>query len=113
MADYDVNIPRLILTCLLGAILTAVVVVGLQVLYYGYVAGLERSEEPGGPPRELEALLDGQKTRLAEYRVVDREKGIVAIPISRAMELVVSELSAPDPGDSPDQDSSREDDHET
>ena len=97
MANYDVDVPRLALVGLLGAIGTATVVVALQVVYYRYEAGRERSERYIEPPRKLEALREAQGTRLTDYGVIDGEKGIVAIPINRAMGLVIDELAVETP----------------
>ena len=44
--------------------------------------------------RELvkaEALRAKQEVLLTDYRLIDRQKGVVAIPIERAMETVVRE----------------------
>jgi len=44
----------------------------------------------------LDALRLEQEVQLSEYRWVDRDQNVVAIPIERAMELVASEM-----GDAP------------
>jgi len=45
-------------------------------------------------PAELEALVKEQQAALSGYRWIDKEKKITAIPIDRAMELVVIESQA-------------------
>jgi len=93
MAEYGVNTQKLALAGLLGVVLTADVILGLTVLYYWYEGGLETSAKFTEPPAKLEALLAQQQTRLTDYRLIDREKGVVGIPIDRAMELVLAELA--------------------
>lgn len=95
MDEYSVNTPSLILAGLLGTILTVAAILGLQVVYYQYTASLEASQGPGQPQAEMEALRDRQQAVLADYGVIDPEKGVVAIPIDRAMELVVNDLAQP------------------
>ncbi len=91
MADYGLNTGRIIFAGLLGAILTIVAIVGLLALFYWQLDRMKLSEELLQPSAKLETLTAAQQTRLTDYRMLDAEKGIVAIPISRAMDLVVAE----------------------
>ena len=110
MAEYGVDTQKLLVAGLLSLILTAAVIVGLQVLYYQYEAGLLTSEKFDQPPAKLEALLADQRPRLTDYRVVDKEQAVVGVPIDRAMELVVAELSPPKAGDATDAETKPEED---
>lgn len=94
MADYGVQIGRIVFVGLLSVILTVDIVLGLQALYYWQLSSIEASESMHYPPAKLAALLTAQRARLADYRMVDTEKGIVSIPIGRAMDMVVAELSS-------------------
>jgi hypothetical protein len=78
---------------LLSVILTIDAVVGLQAMYYWQLDRLETSDDLYRPPAKLGTLLAAQQKLLTEYRMVDAKRGIVAIPIERAMELTVEELS--------------------
>jgi hypothetical protein len=95
MNNYDVNVSMIIFVALLGAILTTSVVLGMQVLYYRYEAGVETSPKFSEPEVKLQKLQAEQRAQLTEYRLLDAKKGIVAIPIDRAMELVVAALPHP------------------
>jgi hypothetical protein len=56
------------------------------------------------PPAELSAALSQQRAQLEGYRWIDRGKQIVAIPIGRAMAIVVgrgSDAYGPIPGAPP------------
>lgn len=94
MTDYGTNTRSLVLATLLGAILTVASILALVVVFYWYQDGLETSIRLGNRPVELETLREKQDAWLTDYRLMDPEKGIVAIPVSRAMVLVVDELSA-------------------
>lgn len=49
------------------------------------------------PRRNLEELRAAEERSLARYRWIDKEQGIVQIPVERAMELVAEEgLPAPE-----------------
>lgn len=95
MDDYGVNTQKVVLAGLLSVILAVAAVMALQVLYYRHLSDVEASERFSEPSPKLQKLLAEQEERLAEYRAVDAEKRIVAIPIDRAMERVVEELSGP------------------
>lgn len=51
-------------------------------------------------PADTARTADSQRERLGQYAVLDRKAGVVAIPIERAMRLVVEE-SASAPGGTP------------
>ena len=89
MADYGIQLGKVFFAGLLSVILTLDVVVGLQALYYWQLNRVEISEDICQPS----AKLNAQRTQLTDYRMVDAKQEIVAIPIGRAMELVVAELS--------------------
>lgn len=93
MNDYGISLGQLFFVGLLSIVLTAVAVMGLQALYYWQLDRVEASESLYPPSAKLDALLTAQEKRLASYAVVDEKKQIVAVPIRRAMELVVNELS--------------------
>lgn len=47
------------------------------------------------PARDLAALRAQKRAMLNEYRWIDRDKGIVRIPIERAMSLLIARSPAP------------------
>jgi hypothetical protein len=93
MADYGVNVGKLVFVGLLSVILTVDAIVGVQVLYYRQLGLVESSDDLYPPSAELDSQRAAQQKRLTDYWVVDPKKNVVAIPISRAMELVTTELS--------------------
>ncbi len=93
MADYGIPLSKLFFAGLLSLILTIDAIMGLQALYYWQLDRAETSADLYPPSSKLEKRLADQRTRLTDYRIEDAKKGIVAIPIGRAMQLVVHELS--------------------
>lgn len=78
-----------------GAILLVVVVVALQGLY-GQASQTElRRKIEAEKAVEIESLRARQLEQLSSYRWVDAKEGVVAIPIDRAMELVVERRRTP------------------
>jgi len=56
------------------------------------------------PPAELSAVLSAQRDKLSGYHWVDRDKGVVSIPIDRAMQIIAArgaDAYAPIPGAPP------------
>jgi hypothetical protein len=94
MDDYGVNVGKVIFVGLLSVILTADAIAGLQALYYWQLAQVETSDDLYASAADLEKETAAQRKRLTDYWVVDPNKHIIAIPVSRAMELVTAELSA-------------------
>lgn len=95
MREYeDVRTSTLALVGLLGAILTFAVVVLVMVVYYRVSAQERYQKQISQAPAELSNLVANQQAKLTEYRWVDQQKGVVTIPIDRAMQLVVAELSS-------------------
>lgn len=95
MAEYDdIKTSTVALVGFLGAIVLVAILFLLQVIYY-HVAAVQFEEKDVDPPiLELQNSLNAQQAQLAGYRWVDQAKGVVAIPIDRAMELVVRETPA-------------------
>lgn len=74
-----------------GAILLVVIVVALQGLF-GQASRSEYGRKvEAEKPVELESLRAAQLEQIGTYRWVDPKQGIVAIPIDRAMELLVEQ----------------------
>jgi hypothetical protein len=85
----EIDTPVTVVVGLVGAILVFVLVVALQALFQRVERDELERKVVAAPAQELESLRADQLETLSEYRYVDRAKGIVAIPIDRAMELEV------------------------
>jgi hypothetical protein len=86
--------PNTPLTALVGivfAILLFVVVVLLQAFFYRAEQQENIRKVVAVAPQELSQLRAQQAELLHSYKVIDLQKGVVAIPIDLAMKLVVTE----------------------
>jgi type II secretory pathway pseudopilin PulG len=86
--------PNTPLTALVGivfAILLFVVVVLLQAFFYRAEQQENVRKVVAVAPQELSQLRAQQEEVLHSYKVIDPQKGVVAIPIDVAMKLVVDE----------------------
>ena len=88
----DTNTPMLALVGFVGAILVFALIVGLQVLYYATAEKEREQKVIEAPTAESDSLIAEQKIKLTQYGWLDRKQNKVAIPIERAMELVVADL---------------------
>jgi hypothetical protein len=90
-SQNDVNTPLLALIGFLGSILVFAIIVLLTVVYYEAEEREEYVKNISQPYAEVDNLLASQQARLVEYRWVDEKNQVVAIPIQRAMQLVVAQ----------------------
>jgi hypothetical protein len=91
----DVNTPAIAMVGLISALVFFASIILLEVMFYDMEAQQRYEKDVSQPFLELTTLVERQQAKLAEYRWVDEKKGVVAIPIDRAMELVVADLSKP------------------
>ncbi len=78
----------------IGTVLLIMVVVLLQAFFYHAQRAEDERKAAVTSPAELRALQAEQRAQLAGYRWLDREKGVVAIPIEDAMRLEAERLNA-------------------
>ena len=90
----DLNTLKIAVVGLLGALVTVAIVLALQVLYYSAANQQFDRKVIQAPTTQSDTLLAEQAVKLTRYEWIDRQKNKVMIPIDRAMELVVKELSA-------------------
>lgn len=90
MESYD---PKSGLVAVVGVVSSVVLVaaiVVLQALYYR-AQDKENVRKAVFVPPEVQSVQAEQLGQLEGYRVVDPEREVVAIPIDRAMELLIAE----------------------
>jgi hypothetical protein len=66
-------------------------------VYWLYVVAYERIDQQvysGAPSKELMAIREREEENLHRYSFIDKEKGIVRIPIDRAMEILAADYAA-------------------
>ncbi|MBK7878315.1 MAG: hypothetical protein IPJ77_21885 [Planctomycetes bacterium] len=67
-------------------------------LYRQHEATLRAERGWTATPVDTRQARVAQEERLARYAWIDKTKGVVALPIDRAMELVLPELAGKEPG---------------
>ena len=90
----DLNTPMIALVGLLGMLLTFIAIVALQVLYYTTANRQDEEKILNVRTEASNSQLAEQEVKLTRYGWINRDEKQVAIPIERAMRLVVGELSA-------------------
>lgn len=79
---------------LLGVLVTILLVLTMVALYYRTANAEAQRKLYGEVWTELRLLRARQEAELNSYRWIDKQAGVVGIPIERGMELVVRELQA-------------------
>ncbi|MCB0272629.1 MAG: hypothetical protein KDD46_06425 [Bdellovibrionales bacterium] len=87
----DVNVKKVVVATVLPAIAIILCLIGLdqymtianEKTYYDHVLGVEDST--------YKELVQKETETLNNYKVIDKQKGIVRLPIQRAMQLIVQE----------------------
>jgi hypothetical protein len=81
----------------LGIIIVVLTVILLEILFYRSTESeFTRKDLAAGFP-ELEELRESEERLVREYRWIDRKAGVVAVPVSRAIELLAEEAAAAEP----------------
>ena len=90
-AKEDLHIPLIFTIGALFVILLFVSILLLQAYFYR-AARQEYDTKVVVPRNEaLVASLAGQQQQLHSYRWIDQDKGVVGIPVQRAVELIIQE----------------------
>ncbi|MGB9611324.1 MAG: hypothetical protein ACPL7M_10175 [Bryobacteraceae bacterium] len=95
--DYDHRDARAGLIAAVSAGILMLLVVMIVGVYWLYVVTYQRIDQQvysGAPSRELLAIREREQENLHRYSFIDKEKGIVRIPIDRAMEILAAEYAA-------------------
>lgn len=99
MKDRETISFSSILAGLVALAATAVIVGLLAPVVFERAVGALRAERGWtSTPQATRDARAAQSARLAEYAWVDRAQGVVAVPIERAMQIVVDEAAAPKEG---------------
>jgi hypothetical protein len=94
MSDFnDLSTPKIAVVGFISATLVFALIVLLQAMFYWTEAEQRIVKDVDQPYVEFATLTADQQAKLASYHWVDQQQNIVAIPIKRAMELVMNDLS--------------------
>jgi hypothetical protein len=89
----DVNTPMIAMIAALSAIITLAVIIAIQAFFFQYQETLVKDRVVDQKTDTAQSMLTEQLQSVSEYGVVDKAAGVYAIPIDRAMEIVVEDLN--------------------
>ncbi len=89
----DLNTPAIAVVGLVGAIVVFAIIVLLMVVFYRAESRQRYARDGNRPYSPVSQLVTDQQVTLARYGWVNQRRGIAHIPVTRAMDLVVAELS--------------------
>ena len=95
--DYDHREARAGLIAAVSGGILALLVVMIIGVYWLYVVAYERIDQQvysGAPSRELMAIREREEENLHRYSFIDKDKGVVRIPIDRAMDILAADFAA-------------------
>ncbi|MCU0724478.1 MAG: hypothetical protein MUE73_01610 [Planctomycetes bacterium] len=90
----ETKVGKILAVGAVGILLTVATVIALTALFNSATEGELARKAASGPAEELRQTIEEQEEKLASYGYADREKGLVRIPIERAMELLVLEAQS-------------------
>ncbi len=94
MATHDdLNTSAIAIVGFVGAIVVFAIIVLLMVIFHQVEARQQYSKDISQSYAQVSKLTADQQGRLAAYGWVNEEKKIAHIPVARAIDLVVEELS--------------------
>lgn len=92
--DYDRREAKSGLIAIVSGAILALLLVMIVGVYWLYAVAYERVEYDqysGVASKELQLIRDREEEQLHRYSFIDKEKGIVRIPIDRAIDIVAAE----------------------
>lgn len=92
--DYDRREAKSGLIAIVSVSILGLLLVMIVGVYWLYVVAYEKVDQEvysGVASKELQAIHDREEENLHRYSFIEKEKGIVRIPIDRAMEILAAE----------------------
>jgi hypothetical protein len=84
---------NVIMVGLIGAILMVAIIIATQGIYLAALEGEKESKLYSVRDKLFDNQLQQQRADLADYRYVDEARGVVQIPVDRAIDLFLKEMS--------------------
>lgn len=94
----ELKATPIVLAGIIGSILVFAMIVGLSALFLREKEQVSYDRQSAGPAPELIRSRSEQIEKLSEYRWIDEDKGVLRIPIERAMKLFVDDYAKKGPG---------------
>jgi hypothetical protein len=95
--DYDRHDPKAgLIAGISGGVLVLllVMIIGIYWLYTVSYEKVEFDQFTGVASKELQAIHEREEEQLHKYSYIDKEKGVVRVPIDRAIEIIDAEFKA-------------------
>ena len=89
--DDNLDVRRIAFVAFSIVLVIAILIIGLLALYKAAENREFKNKVVDRPPREYTELRLEQQGELNSYKWVDRQAGVAAVPIDRAMEIVARE----------------------
>lgn len=83
------------LAAFIGTVLVIASVYGLTAMYYRQETNFVRETYYDQPQKDVLSLYATQDAEIGHYRWIDREKGLIGVPIEVAMKSVIREIGRP------------------
>ncbi len=93
--DYDRRDAKSGLIAIVSIAILGVLVVMIVGVYWLYIEAYQRVDQEvyaGAPSQELQAIHEREEENLHRYSYIDKEKGVIRIPIDQAMQIVANEF---------------------
>ena len=91
--DDDLNTPMIAVVGAILVIFVFALVIAVQAIFFKIQGDENNDRYVSQAPMKLSALIVEQQELLNSYRWIDRNHGVVGIPIERAMKLVAGECA--------------------
>lgn len=92
--DDKLNTPLIAAVGAVSTLILVAIIVGLQVMFFAMSDAEDAKKDPKTTAFVLADYRAAQQEKLDAYKVLDAKKGVYAIPIGRAMDLIVQEANA-------------------
>jgi len=89
--EDDPNALMTVLLGVIGCVLLLAILFGLEAVFYSSQQSEFREKVVSSKPAELRLVQSEQLEAIRDYHWIDREAGVVGLPVERAMELMVEE----------------------
>lgn len=90
--DAKTSVLTIISVSVIGVL--ALMIIGVYFLYVWAYESQDQAVYSGVSSQELQAIHTREEEVLHRYAFIDKEKGVVRIPIDRAMEIVAADAAA-------------------
>lgn len=91
MNTNPVNLIPMAIHGIAAFLVILVVIMGIQILVYSHAQSKLYDRNITQAAAEMKDIYTNQTKSITQYRWIDQEKGIVAIPVDRAIELIAND----------------------